>query len=62
MRVCGKNVAGGYTESEAVTVGWMESPSHRAIILDGVFREIGVGLAYAADGTAYWSMEVGRRW
>ena len=62
VRVWGENVAGGYTNSEAVMAAWMESPSHRAIILDGVFREIGVGLAYAADGTAYWSMELGRRW
>jgi uncharacterized protein YkwD len=61
-RVWGENVAAGYTDSEAVMVGWMDSPSHRANILDGVFRQIGVGLAFAPDGTAYWSMELGRRW
>lgn len=61
VRVWGENVAGGYTSSEAVTAAWMESPSHRAIILDGRFREIGVGLAYAPDGSAYWSLELGRR-
>jgi uncharacterized protein YkwD len=62
VRAWGENVAGGYTDSEAVTAAWMDSPSHRANILDGGFREIGIGLAYAADGTAYWSMELGRRW
>ena len=31
-------------------------------MLNGIFTQIGIGLAYAADGTAYWSMELGRPW
>ena len=34
-----------------VMVGWMNSPGHRANILNGNFTEIGIGLAYAPDGT-----------
>ena len=41
---------------------WMNSPGHRANILNGTFTQIGIGLAYAADGTPYWSMELGRPW
>jgi uncharacterized protein YkwD len=56
----GENVAAGYGDATAVMGGWMASPGHRDNILNGNFVEIGVGLAYAADGTPYWSMELGR--
>ena len=58
----GENVAGGYTSADAVVAAWMNSPSHRANMLNGFFTQIGIGIAYAADGTAYWSMELGRPW
>jgi uncharacterized protein YkwD len=31
--------------ARAVVDAWMDSPSHRAVILDGSFRDIGIGLA-----------------
>jgi uncharacterized protein YkwD len=34
--------------AQAVVDAWMESPSHRAVILDPRFREIGVGLVAGA--------------
>ena len=43
-------------------VAWMNSPGHRANILNGTFTQIGIGLAYAPDGTPYWAMELGRPW
>jgi uncharacterized protein YkwD len=36
------------SSAQAVVDAWMESPSHRAVILDPRFREIGVGLVGAA--------------
>jgi uncharacterized protein YkwD len=30
--------------AQAVVAAWMESPTHRAVILDAEFREIGIGL------------------
>jgi uncharacterized protein YkwD len=36
------------SSAQAVVDAWMESPSHRAVILDPRFREIGIGLVGAA--------------
>jgi uncharacterized protein YkwD len=36
--------------------GWMNSSGHRANILNANFVDIGVAVAYASDGTAYWTM------
>ena len=33
--------------------GWMNSSGHRANILKGSFKEIGIG-AYYQNGTYYW--------
>ena len=56
----GENVAGGYGTADTVMVAWMNSPGHRANILNATFTQIGIGLAYAPDGTPYWAMELGR--
>jgi uncharacterized protein YkwD len=47
----GENLAWGSGERatpRSILASWMESPPHRANILDGSFRELGVGLAYDA--------------
>ena len=50
----------------AIVRAWMNSPPHRAIILNARFREIGVGVAIGtpaartADGAVY-TLDVGRR-
>ncbi|PZM94839.1 MAG: hypothetical protein DIU79_08820, partial [Actinobacteria bacterium] len=56
----GENVAAGYRTAEAVMAGWMDSPGHRANILNCQARAIGVGVAAAADGTLYWTQMFGR--
>lgn len=56
----GENVASGYTDAAAVMSGWMASPGHRVNVLNGAFTDVGIGLAYAADGTPYWTMELGQ--
>jgi uncharacterized protein YkwD len=43
----------GAASAEAVVAAWMDSPTHRAIILDPEFRQMGVGVvsgAPAGDG------------
>jgi len=40
---CGENIAAGYGTAEAVMTGWMNSPGHRANILNGQYSHIGVG-------------------
>ena len=39
----GENIAMGYSSPESVVKGWMNSPGHRANILNGSFTTIGVG-------------------
>src|SRR4051812_1171438 len=36
--------------AEAVVAAWMASPKHRSVILDGDFREAGIGLVSRAPG------------
>jgi uncharacterized protein YkwD len=62
----GENLAygsGGDVQPAAIVAGWMNSPAHRAIMLDCRFSEVGVGIAsgrfrglegsvYAADFAA----------
>ena len=51
-RTAGENIAMGYATPEAVVRAWMNSPGHRANILNGAYTTIGVG--YVASGN-YWT-------
>jgi uncharacterized protein YkwD len=55
----GENVAAGYRTPAAVMDGWMNSEGHRANILNCNAKAIGVGLAYASNGTPYWTQMFG---
>ncbi len=48
----GENIAMGYSSPQAVVAAWMQSSSHRAIILSASYRSTGIG--YVADG-GYWT-------
>lgn len=58
-RPLGENIAFGYGTGVAVVKAWMKSPGHRANILNCKAKTIGVGVAYAANGTAYQTQEFG---
>jgi uncharacterized protein YkwD len=45
----GENLAYGFSTSSATIIGWMNSPSHRANLLDSSFTEVGFGFANGAD-------------
>ncbi len=56
-----ENVAAGGTTAEATVRQWMDSPSHRANILDCTARDMGVGVG-AARGSTYgtdWTQDFG---
>jgi uncharacterized protein YkwD len=53
-RSIAENVAYGYATPADVMAAWMISSGHRANILSANTR-IGVGLAYGANGQAYWT-------
>ena len=58
-RTAGENIAKGYSTPEEVVKGWMNSPGHRANILNSSFTHIGVG--YVASGSYWTQMFVGRK-
>lgn len=41
----GENLGVGFLQAEGLNDAWMNSPGHRANILNGAFKEIGVGIA-----------------
>ena len=57
-RSAGENIAWGQRSPQAVVDAWMNSPGHRANILNASFTEIGVG--YAASGNYWTQMFIGR--
>ena len=61
----GENIAAGQTTAAEVVRGWMNSPGHRANILNGNYTEIGVGYEYLQNDTGsvnynhYWTQVFG---
>ncbi len=57
-RTAGENIAAGQRTPESVVQGWMNSPGHRANILNENFTQIGVGYVEGSGqyGT-YWTQE-----
>jgi uncharacterized protein YkwD len=54
-----ENIAWGYRTAASVVDGWMNSPGHRANILNCRSKAVGVGVVYAADGTPYYTQDFG---
>lgn len=57
-KTAGENIARGYSTTAAVVDGWMNSPGHRANILNPSFTHIGVG--YVASGSYCTQMFIGK--
>ena len=57
-KTAGENIAKGYKTPEAVVKGWMNSPGHRANILNSSFTHIGVG--YVENGNYWTQMFIGK--
>ncbi|MGP3981138.1 CAP domain-containing protein [Streptomyces sp. KR80] len=54
----GENIARGQQDAEAVMEAWMDSPGHRANILNCEYRTIGIG-AHLGDGGPWWTQDFG---
>ncbi|MER5632819.1 sigma-70 family RNA polymerase sigma factor [Streptomyces nitrosporeus] len=54
----GENIAKGQSTAAAVMEAWMNSPGHRANILDCAFEEIGVGVEDSPEGPV-WTQNFG---
>lgn len=56
--VYGENLAKGYSSADAAVQGWMNSPTHKANILDYEFRTAGINI-HVVGGDWYWAEEFG---
>ena len=61
LTMAGENVAYGYATGRAVVRGWMDSPGHRANILEPRFRLLGMAARRSDDGRWYAAQVFGRR-
>jgi uncharacterized protein YkwD len=55
----GQNAAAGYSTSSAVMQAWMNSSGHRANILNGTYRQLGIGCVRDSRGTYWWTQNFG---
>ena len=58
-RKVAENIAAGQRTAEDVVRGWMDSPGHRANILDRDLEQIGVGHAEGGSYGVYWTQVFG---
>jgi len=56
-----ENIAWGYRDGAAVVNAWMNSPGHRANILNCAAKAVGVGAVYSANGTPYFTQDFGSK-
>ncbi|MFF9818236.1 CAP domain-containing protein [Streptomyces sp. NPDC014006] len=54
----GENIARGQADPAAVVAAWMDSPGHRANILNPDFKTLGVGVHLGAGGP-WWTQDFG---
>lgn len=55
----GENLAAGIDTPADVMKEWMDSPSHRTIILDPKWTEVGIGMRRGGEYATYWVQEFG---
>ena len=52
-----ENIAAGQSSSDQVIQDWMNSPGHRANMLNPSYRRIGVAAYRAPNGQIYWCQQ-----
>lgn len=63
FRYAGENIAAGYATAQQVVSAWMNSPGHRANILNAGFCEVGIGYIYESGSfyRNYWTLTLACR-
>jgi uncharacterized protein YkwD len=55
----GENIAFGYTDAASVVNAWINSPEHRANILNATFTETGVSVSVDSSGRLFFTQDFG---
>lgn len=61
LTLAGENVGYGFDNGKAIVNAWMNSPSHRANILERGYRLMGIGASKGDDGLWYVAQVFGRK-
>jgi uncharacterized protein YkwD len=56
-----ENIAWGYRTGAEVVYRWMQSPGHRANIVNCTAKAVGVGVVYSANGTPFITQVFGSK-
>jgi uncharacterized protein YkwD len=56
-----ENIAWGYRDAARLMAAWMNSPAHKANIVNCKAKAVGVGAVYATNGTPYYTQEFGSK-
>ncbi len=56
----GEVIAVGPTTGTSAVRMWLDSPRHRAILLDCRFRNVGAGVVRSGSGRHWWTVDLGR--
>lgn len=59
--VSGENIAYGQRNEQSVMKTWLNSPGHRANIMNSSFTHIGCGFAYSESEVLYWCVCFGKK-
>ena len=62
LKTGGENIIGGYDTVDAVMDACLQSPGQRQNILNGAYRQIGLGLSTDKEGRYYWCVILGTPW
>lgn len=55
----GENLAKGYSSADSAVTAWLNSPTHKANIMDGGFTSAAITIHVNSDGQWYWAQEFG---
>jgi uncharacterized protein YkwD len=55
----GENIAWGYRDAAQLVEGWMNSPGHRANIVNCASTSVGAGAVHSVNGTPYYTQIFG---
>jgi uncharacterized protein YkwD len=59
-QLLGENIAYNQADAASVVTSWMNSPPHRENLLNPLFTDIGVGLAWNSHGEPYYTVMLGK--
>lgn len=59
--ITAENIAAGQATAQDVMTSWMNSPGHKANIVNCSLRELGVGFATGGSYGTYWTQDFGTR-